>query len=273
MKCIQNIYQDFNTSHPKNMENIDYYYFLIFQLAVESWESMNTLNEALAKLKSRAQFNFRDNLLLWRERLPHLCEGYASLKNILEPRNYLFTTLKKLVSEKIWVQGLGPIPNENLISNLLPSFSDKVWNDMIFMKYARKLNLIETFYEKEKIFEEENKDLIKVFPYEVYLKDVECIKIIKNNIFNYDKGITLCEEYINKYRSIIDENNKDFVDYITNNFLGYKAYFYYKKGKIIDAHNLFIQASIYKNKPSTNYHLYYDWSEMCEEISLLTSEN
>ena len=32
----------------------------------------------------------------------------------------------------------------------MPSFSDKVWNDMIFMKYARKLNLIETFYEKKK---------------------------------------------------------------------------------------------------------------------------
>ena len=266
MKCIQNIYQDFSLLYPKNMENIDYYFFLIFQLAVESWESMNTLNEVLIKLKARNQFNFRDNFLLWRERLPHYCEGYKSLKNVLEPRNFLFTTLKKIFYEKTTQS---PILN----NNVFPNFSDKIWNDMIFMKYARKLNLIETFYDKKKIFEEEHKDMIKVYPYEMYLKDMECIKLIKKNTFNYDKGINLCDECINKYKSIIDENNKTFVDYITNDFIENKAYFYYKKGKIIDAHNFFIQASFYKNKPRTDYHLYSDWAEMCEEISYLTSGN
>ena len=264
IKYIQNIEQDFQLTYPKSMENIDNYYFLLFQMIIESWESTNTLNGVLEKLKTENPFNYKDNYLLWRERLPHYCEGFNTLKNIIEPRNYLFTNLIQLVKEKY--------PNENINMKLLPYFSDKVWNDMIFMKYARKLNLIETFYEKKKIFEEENNTLIKVYPYEIYLKDIECIKLIRNNTFNYDKGIILCDECINKYKIIINENTKDFVNYIINDINRHKAYFYYKKGKIFEAHNLFIQASLYKNKENTNYHLYSDWAEMCEEIAYLISD-
>ena len=68
----------------------------------------------------------------------------------------------------------------------------------------------------------------------------------------------------------MDEGNKDFIDYICNNFKRNKAYFYYKQGNIIQAHNLFTEASVYKNKESTDYHLYMDWGEMCEEIAKLT---
>ena len=264
IKYIQNFEQDFQLSYPKSMENIDNYYFLLFQILIESWESTNTLNGVLEKLKTGNIFNYKDNYLLWRERLPHYCEGFNTLKNILEPRNYLFNNLIQLVKEKY--------PNENMNLKLLPFCSDKVWNDMIFMKYARKLNLIETFYEKKKIFEEENNNLIKVYPYEIYLKDIECIKLIRNNTFNYDKGIILCDECINKYKTIINENTKDFVDYIINDINRHKAYFYYKKGKIIEAHNLFIQASVYKNKENTDYHLYSDWAEMCEEITYLIAD-
>ena len=263
MKCIQNIFKEYNSLYPKNMDNIDNYYYFIFQLVFESWESMNTLNDTLIKIKSRKSINFKDNLLKWRERLPHYCEGYQSLKSILEPRNNLFNILKNLV-------------NSNVVGNpqdWLPFFSDKVWNDMIFMKYARKLNLVETFYEKKKTFEEEHKDMLKVYPYEIYLKDIECIKFIRNNTYNYDQGINLCDECINKYKTIINENTLDFVNYITNNFIGYKAYFNYKKGNIIEAHNLFIQASVFKNKESNNYRIYLDWAEMCEEITRLISDD
>ena len=128
MKCIQNIYQNFSSLHPKNLEIIDYYYFLIFQLAVESWESTNTLNDIIKKLRENNPFNFKDNLLLWRERLPHYCEGYNALRNVLEPRNYLFKTIQDLINNRA---------NEN--PRYLPYYSDKVWTDMIFMKYERKL--------------------------------------------------------------------------------------------------------------------------------------
>ena len=256
MNCIRNIYQDFSQLHSKNLESIDYYYFLIFQLAVESWESTNTLNETLKKIREDSKCNFKDNLLLWRERLPHYCEGIKSLKCILEPRNYLFNTLKRLMSK----------PDD--IND--PNYTDKVWTDMIFIKYSRKLNLTETFYEKLKLFEEENKNNINIYPYEIYCKDIEYIKFIRNNIHNYDLGIKVCDEYIKNFSSLNEEKIKDFINYVINHFKEYKAYFYYKKGNIFEAHKTFIEASIYKNKESYDYHLYYDWAEMCEEIAILT---
>ena len=266
MKCIQNIYQNFSSLHPKNLELIDYYYFLIFQLAVESWESTNTLNDVIKKLRENIPFNFKDNLLLWRERLPHYCEGFNSLRNVLEPRNYLFKTLKNLVNNR---------GNENMRNMVnMPHYLDKVWTDMIFMKYARKLGLIETFYQKKKIFEDEHKDeMIRIYPYEMYLKEIECIKLIRNNICNYDLGIKICDESINKFnkfKPLLDDSCRDFVDFVLNNFKRHKAYFYYKSGKIFEAHNLFIETSVNKNKECTDYHLYMDWGEMCEEIAKLT---
>ena len=104
--------------------------------------------------------------------------------------------------------------------------------------------------------------MLKFYPYEIYLKEIECIKLIRNNTYNYDLGINLCNEAIDKFNIILDDTNKDFIDYAINSFKRHKAFLYYKKGKIIDAHNLFIEASVYKNKESTDYHLYMDWGEM-----------
>ena len=257
MNCIRSIYQDFSILHPKNLENIDYYFFLIFQLAVEAWESNNILMESLKKKREGNKCNFKDNLLLWRERLPHYCEGFKSLKTILEPRNLLFKTLKELLE------------TDNDCN--YPNYTDKIWNDMVYMKYSRKLNLVETFYDKLKIFEKENDKYISIYPYEIYCKDIEYIKFIRNNIHNYDLGIKVCNDFIKNFSSIRDDKNKDFYSYVINNFKEHKAYFYYKKGNILEAHKLFTESSVYKNKESTDYHLYYDWAEMCENISYLTN--
>ena len=107
----------------------------------------------------------------------------------------------------------------------------------------------------------------------MYLKEMEYIKLIRINTYNYDLGIKVCDNAIEKFRFILDDTNKDFVDYICNSFNRHKAYFYYKKGDIIKAHNLFIDASVYKNKQSTDYHLYNDWGDMCEEIAKLTKDS
>ena len=232
LNYIKNIYQDFRTLYPKNLENINYYFFFVFQLMFEALESVN-----------------KQQKIIWRENIPHYCEGYKSIKSILEERNYLFNTLK-----------IGGNNNNN----------DKIWTDMIFLKYSRKLNLVETFYEKLKKFENENRTKIVEFPYEIFCKDIEYIKFIRNNIHNYDLGIKICDECIKKFSVFKDKKDKDFISYVNNYFKEYKAYFNYKKGNIIDAHLLFIQLSINKNKEPTDYHLYYDWAEMCEEISILT---
>ena len=83
MNCIKSIFQDFNLLYPKNIESLHHYFYLIFQLNVEAWESTNILQEILkTKSGERKELNYRDNLLLWRERLPQYCEGIKSLKNI-----------------------------------------------------------------------------------------------------------------------------------------------------------------------------------------------
>ena len=262
-KCIQNLFQSTSLLYSKNLENIAYHHFLILQSRIESSECNKILTEILEKSRENinniTQLNYKDTLLFWRERLPHYCEGYTILENVLESRNYLFKIFQSLINNNV---------NENI--KYLPNYSDKVWNDMIYMKYARKLGLIETFYKKKNLFEEENKDMIKMYPYEIYLKEIECIKFIRNNTYNYNLGVNVCDEAINKYLSIIQENNKNLIEYICNDLKRHKAYFYYKQGNIIDAHNLFIEASIFKNKECTDYHLYSDWSEMCEEITKLT---
>ena len=257
INLIKKIFTDFSSFHPKNLESIDYYFYFIFQLLIEGWEGTNYIIEILKKLKDSNSINHKENLLIWRERLPHFCEGFLSLKAILEPRNHLFNCMRKDIRI-----------DERHITN----FVDKVWNDMTYIKYARKLNLTETFYEKIKLFEQENRNKIGIYPYEIYCKDIEYIKFIRNNIYNYDLGIKLCDEYINDFNFLLQYETREFASYAINNFKEYKAYFYYKKGNILQAHNLFKESSIYKNKESTNYRLYYDWAEMCEEIAILTKD-
>ena len=258
MNYIKNIYNDFSSFHPKNLENIDYYFYLIFQLIVEGWEGTNILHDILKRLKDGNSINFKDNLLLWRERLPHFCEGFESLKAILEPRNNLFNFIRREIkADEI-----------DLIN-----YVDKVWTDMTYIKFARKLNLIETFYEKLKLFEQENRNKISIYPYEIYCKDIEYLKFIRKNIHNYDLGIKICNEYINEFNSILKNKvTNEIASYAINNLKEQNAYFYYKKGDIIHAQHLFKESSIFKGKESTNYKLYYDWAEMCEEIAILTKE-
>ena len=138
------------------------------------------------------------------------------------------------------------------------------------MKFARKLNLSEIFYEKLNLFQNKYKNILNYCPYEIYCKDIQYIKFIRNNTYNYDLGIKICDECIQNYNSINNPKLNDFIKYITNNIKEHKAYFYYKSGKILQAHELFKEALIVNNKTTTNYHLYYDWADMCEDISYIT---
>ena len=85
-----------------------------------------------------------------------------------------------------------------------------------------------------------NNNIIITYPYEIYWKDIEYIKFIRNNIYNYNLGIQICDESIRKFS--IFEKDKDFIGYVINNFKEHKAYFNYKNGNIIKAHKLFIES-------------------------------
>ena len=60
---------------------------------------------------------------------------------------------------------------------------------------------------------------------------MENIKLIKNNTYNYDLRINICNEAINKYNIILDDINYDSIYYVMNNFKKHKAFLYYKKLK------------------------------------------
>ena len=63
MNCISTIYQDFTNFSP-NLEKLDYYYFLVFQLIVEAWENTNTLKETEKNIREGKIRDFRENLVM-----------------------------------------------------------------------------------------------------------------------------------------------------------------------------------------------------------------
>ena len=97
MDCIRTIFHEF-TTFPANFEKLNYHYFLILQLIVEAWESTNTLREIEKNISEAKIPDFRENLIMWRDRIPHICEGFHSLKSLLDPRNYLFKILRELLN-------------------------------------------------------------------------------------------------------------------------------------------------------------------------------
>ena len=269
MSCIRTIYQDF-TNFPPNLEKLDYYYFLVFQLIVEAWESTNTLKETEKNIIEGKLSDFRENLVMWRDRLPYVCEGFQALKNIIEPRNFLFDYLKELIKKKF-------PQRDDQANNLYPNVNDKIWNDMMFIKYARKLNLKEVFFKYLFIFNEEHKEAKITSPFVNYLKNLEELKYIKQHSYNFEKGIIICENLIiqTKNENIIINNNsnnnnnnanneiKDINNFLLASYYSYQAYFTYKEGEIIKANNLFKTAVSYN---SIDYHIYLEWANMCEEI-------
>ena len=258
MNCIKTIYQDF-TTFPPNLEKLNYYYFLIFQLIVEAWESTNTLKETSKNIQEKKPCDLRDNLITWRDRLPHICEGFQALKSILEPRNYLFILLRDLI-EKSGAQ-------KEEFNNIYPNISDKIWNDMMFIKYARKLKLYEVYFKYLEKYEFENKGTIDLFPYVDYLKNIEELKYIRKISLNYKNGIELSHKYYTKIKENFSQNG-DLIDLLkdmSSNYMRNKAYFLYKEGAISSSNDSF---KIACELNPTDYHIYYDWAIMCEDVAL-----
>ena len=257
MNCIKTIYQDFIT-FPPNFEKLDYYYFLVFQLIVEAWESTNTLKETEKNIQENKKSDFRENLAMWRDRLPHPCEGFQALKSILDPRNYLFDFLRSITGNHY--------TNNEDANTIYLNISDKIWNYLMFIKYARKLKLYEVFYENVDIFNDEINSVKNVFPYVNYQKNLEELKFIRQITHNYSKGIELVNKHLDAINRIMGSSEIENIENdIKASYNTHKAYFLYKEGKILQANECF-QSAVKSN--STDYHIYYDWAEMCEEVVL-----
>ena len=206
MDGIKIYFSDFS-AYPLNFEKLNYHYYLIFQQLVEAWESTNTLKEIerIIKEKDKRLPDFRENLIMWRDRIPHICEGFPALKSILDPRNFLFDIMRDYY-KKIY----NDISTSNLVSSGLsynqsnqaetnfPNISDHLWNNVIYLKYARKLRLNSVYSEYHAKFSLISKGLESYYPVEIFKKNMEDFKFIKHISKNYEHGVKIANDLIDK---------------------------------------------------------------------------
>lgn len=172
------------------------------------------------------------------------------------------------------------------INSILPNISDHIWNNYIFIRYARKLNLTNVFQEYSAKFNTSIKDHENSYPIEVYLKNMEQMKYIRKNLMDYNEGLKMVEELcqkhiqpqninqnntnplisdlnLNKIPDIYNKNDEYEGNEIFASYNHMKGYFQYKLGKIKEAHESFKTAC---ECNQTDYKIYTDWSEMSENV-------
>ena len=167
----------------------------------------------------------------------------------------------------------GLIGEKEIKSNII----NKIYNQADLLKFTRNLKLYENFHESLQNFQNNNQnlnELINVNPCELYFVIEEYLKYIKKCSYNYDLGINLCDEYLNKFNKLKDNSSDlSLIQYIENNLHRYKAYFYYKNGEIMKAHKLFLDIlDNNKGVEINDYHIYYDWGLLCENISIIIKD-
>jgi len=173
------------------------------------------------------------------------------------------------------------------MKNIMPNISDHIWNNMIFIRYARKLNLTNVYHEYNSKFNSSISEIENLYPIEIYMKNIENFKFIRKVTKNYNEGLKLAEELCQKYSSTQSNyshmnlnqsqnlNNISFPEKeeveseINSSYLGIKGYFLYKLGKIRDSHDCFVKAV---DLNQTDYRLYLDWAELSENV-LFTLKN
>jgi hypothetical protein len=259
MECIRTIFSDFSL-FPPNFEKLNYHYYLIFQLIVEAWESTNTLKEIEKNNQERKPSDFRENLIMWRDRIPHPCEGFYSLKSILDPRNFLFDILREQMKNLYTSQG-----GSNVIANFFPNISDHIWNNMIFLKYARKLQLLDVYIEYNEKFNKSIAGYESNYPIELYMKNMEHFKFIRKINQNYQKGIEIVDELLRALPNSTSSFNMGtgVENEIKASYLGTKGYFNFKMNRIIEAQECFKEA-VTMNQCDAK--IWADWAEMSDKL-------
>ena len=241
---------------PKNCENLTNYYFSLFQIIINEYENINLFQTLkLNNKKDNTQLNnyFKDYVFLLKQITPKISDKFSIFKKVIYQRNFLFNLIE--------------------IKDFNSKLDNNIFNQINILKYVKDLRLFQDFQEYLNKFQENNNqninDLINNNPIDLYLKNIEYLKYIKKYTNNNELGITKCEEFIKNFNELTENpNNLLFINYVENKINRYKAYFYYKNGDIMDAHRTFL--NILENnfgKDIKDYHIYYDWGILCEDIS------
>jgi len=243
MEGIQAIFSDFK-AFPQSFEKLNYHYYLIFQQIVEAWESTNTLKEIERNIKDKKLPDFRENLFVWRDRIPHVCEGIAALKSIIDPRDTLFKINRDHI-QAAYIEGS---------NHIMPQVSDHIWNNFIMIKYARKLKLNDVYYEKLELFDKNIHGIEILYPTEIFMKNIEVLKYIKKVSRDYNYGINLVETFL--------QTSPNDPEYIAS-YRGFQGFFKFKIGQNMEANECFKEAI---NLNSTDYRIWNDWAEMSDYL-------
>jgi len=248
---------------PSNCDNLIDYYFSLFQIITNEYEQINLIQLLRAKSKS-------DSIVENEKIKSFYKEYFFILKQTAPNRNCKFNLFKKVIKQRN--DFLDMIDKKEIKSNVI----NKIYNQADLLKFTRNLKLYENFHESLKNFQNNQNlnDLINENPSELYFVVEEYLKYIKKCSFNYDLGINLCEGYLIKFNKLKDNpSNLFLIQYIENNLNRYKAFFYYKNGETTKAHKLFLDM-LDNNKgiEINDYHIYYDWGLLCENISIIIKD-
>ena len=249
---------------PRNCDNLIDYYFSLFQIIANEYEQINLFQTLKVKSKSN---NNAEN-----EKIKSLYKDYFFMLKQTAPKLYgKFNLFKKVINQRNNFFGL--IGEKEIKSNII----NKIYNQADLLKFTRNLKLYENFHESLQNFQNNNQnlnELINANPCELYFVIEEYLKYIKKCSYNYDFGINLCDEYLNKFNKLKDNSSDlSLIQYIENNLHRYKAYFYYKNGEIMKAHKLFLDIlDNNKGVEINDYHIYYDWGLLCENISIIIKD-
>ena len=137
----------------------------------------------------------------------------------------------------------------------MPQVSDHIWNNFIFIKYARKLKLYDVYHEKLDLFDKNITNLETYYPTEIYMKNLEILKYIKKVSKDYNNGIILVESWL--------QNSHSDNEYIAS-YRGFQGYFKFKLGQNIEANECFKEALALN---STDYKIWNNWAEMSDYLT------
>ena len=95
---IQLAHQEWETQLPNYVDRAQFESLIMFQQVVESSEGgRSMIREARSHGGCEKLKELKSAMNIWRERVPHECEGIRTWKEVLENRNFIFEQLCRYI--------------------------------------------------------------------------------------------------------------------------------------------------------------------------------